>query len=296
MSLSNMYKDLASLSGQINHAIATLEELFLSRATVSSQLEMMRAAKGLVFMMEVKAGLIVSGSVAAGLLICRLPDGQWSAPLSIGASGMGFGFQVGAQSTDIVIALDTEEAVRNFKSSGNVRFGGEAHLTAGDTHSGAGPSRSEGRRIASGFTAYSRSHGLYGGVSIEGMGLVTRPDDNAAVYGHEVLLAVSPTRTLTITPSARSTSAPTLTLAPNPPLKASVDDILSGRVPPPDDALRLYTLLNALLHGQPAFPQSEPYRAQGAGGASSRTPSSHSKRGVQDTGGATPEPSVSPAR
>lgn len=50
-----------------------------------------------------------SGKLGSGLVVARLPDGSWSAPSCIGTGGVGFGFQVGADITDYVIILNTDE-------------------------------------------------------------------------------------------------------------------------------------------------------------------------------------------
>ena len=148
------------LQGQLAHAVRMLGELGASEAAArDAQLEAMRAARGLVFMTQIKAGFLVSGTIAAGLIICRTPDGGWSAPSALGATGIGMGLQMGAQTTDIIISLRTPEAVRDLISSGGIRFGGDAHYTLPDVVPGPSHGGVSHRGVGSerGVTAYSRS-------------------------------------------------------------------------------------------------------------------------------------------
>ena len=129
-------------------------------------------------------------------------------PTAAGAAGLGWGFQAGAQSTDIIIALETKEAVEAYRTAGQLKVGGDMHVTAGDK--GAG---NDAGVTSKGFTAYTHSHGLFGGISIDGMALVARNEDNAAVYGKDV----------------------------------TVQQVLDGAVTAPPEAAELYRLLEDLL-------------------------------------------------
>ena len=71
-----------------------------------------------------KAGFVFSGKAGSGLVIARLPDGSWSAPSCIATGGVGWGLQIGADLTEFVIILNSEDAVRAFSMGGNVTIGG----------------------------------------------------------------------------------------------------------------------------------------------------------------------------
>lgn len=181
-----------------------------------AQLLAMRNAQGIVFMTQRKAGLVVSGTLTSGIIICRTPGG-WSAPSSVGGAGLGMGLQLGAQSTDIIVSLQTGEAIDNLLSAGKIRLGGDAHYTMPEAMPGVSHGGTSSRAVASGsdgVTAWPVSrHGIFGGISVDGMTLSMRDSDNAAVYGGPV----------------------------------PVGDILGGRVSPPAEALELYAMLNMLL-------------------------------------------------
>jgi lipid-binding SYLF domain-containing protein len=115
------------------------------------------------------------------VVVARTGKG-WSGPSSIGTGGAGFGFQIGAEQTEFVFILNTPEAVQAFSQGGNVQFGGNMSLAAGPV----------GRTVEAGVTpvaavySYSRSQGLFGGISLEGTVIATRNEANADYYGRAV--------------------------------------------------------------------------------------------------------------
>ena len=91
---------------------------------------------GLAMFSVLKAGFVFSGKAGSGLVIARLPDGSWSAPSCIATGGVGWGLQIGADITDFVIVLNSEEAVRAFALGGNVTIGGNVSAAAGPIGTG----------------------------------------------------------------------------------------------------------------------------------------------------------------
>ncbi len=77
-----------------------------------------------------------SGKAGSGIVIARLPDGSWSAPSCIATGGVGWGLQIGADITEFVIVLNSEEAVRAFALGGNVTIGGNISAAAGPIGTG----------------------------------------------------------------------------------------------------------------------------------------------------------------
>ncbi len=161
-------------------------------------------ARGLAIIRVLKVGFGVSGKGGQGVVVARTGHG-WSGPSFIGTGGAGFGFQIGAQVTDFVFVLNNSDAVRAFSHEGNVTIGAEASAAAGpvgrDAQAGVTP-------VAAIYT-YSRSKGLFAGVSLEGAVIATQKDANRRYYGRPV--------------SARS--------------------ILSGRVSPPARASHFLSVL-----------------------------------------------------
>jgi len=141
----------------------------------------LRHSKGLAIMTVFKAGFIFSGKGGQGVVVARTGHG-WSGPSFIATGGAGWGLQIGAQVTDFVIVLNNDSAVRAFSRGGNVTIGADVSAAAGPVG-----------RTASGAVAptaavytYSRSRGLFAGVSLEGAVIGTQRDSNFRYYGRPV--------------------------------------------------------------------------------------------------------------
>lgn len=91
---------------------------------------------GLAVFQVLKAGFVFSGKAGSGLVIARLPDGSWSAPSCIATGGVGWGLQIGADITDFVVVLNSEDAVRAFSLGGNVTIAGNISAAAGPIGTG----------------------------------------------------------------------------------------------------------------------------------------------------------------
>ncbi|MDQ6808533.1 MAG: lipid-binding SYLF domain-containing protein [Verrucomicrobiota bacterium] len=141
----------------------------------------LRHARGLAIIRVLKVGFGVSGKGGEGVVVARTGHG-WSGPSFIGTGGAGWGAQIGAQLTDFVFVLNTNDAVRAFAKDGNVNVGADVSAAAGPV----------GRDLQAGVTptaaiyTYSRSKGLFAGASLEGAIVVTQKDSNARYYRHPV--------------------------------------------------------------------------------------------------------------
>ncbi|KAJ2832247.1 hypothetical protein GGI24_001303 [Coemansia furcata] len=141
-------------------------------------------AKGVAFLSVLKAGFIWSGRVGSGLVVARLPDGRWSAPSAIATAGAGVGGQIGAEITDFVMILTTDSAVKAFTHGGNVTLGTNVTVAAGPFGRSA---EASGAIInLAPVLSYSKSKGLFAGVSLEGSLIAERKDANAKLYGRPV--------------------------------------------------------------------------------------------------------------
>jgi lipid-binding SYLF domain-containing protein len=141
----------------------------------------MKAARGVAIMTVTKAGFIGSARGGTGVLVARTEKG-WSAPSAIGTGGLGVGFQAGVEITEFVIVLNTPAAVDAFAKQGNATIGGNLSAAAGPV----GRSAEAGVGLQAAVYTYSRSQGLFAGVSLEGTGIATRDEANAAYYGKPV--------------------------------------------------------------------------------------------------------------
>ncbi|KAI9006978.1 SH3 domain-containing YSC84-like protein 1 [Hyaloraphidium curvatum] len=167
-------------------------------------------AKGLAIMHVIKVAWGWSGRAGSGIVVAKLPDGTWSAPSAIGIVGAGWGAQMGAQVSDIVMVLATDDAVRSFQSRANLTFGVEIAFAIGPI------GRTGELDIALADLAplytYSKTKGLFAGISLEGSVIIERQWANEAKYGKGV----------------------------------RAEDILKGSVPRPAGSERLYAELAEL--------------------------------------------------
>jgi lipid-binding SYLF domain-containing protein len=169
-----------SLADNVDQAVTILER-FREMPEQSVPEAVMRDARGLAILTVLKAGFLFSGQGGLGLVVARTGKG-WSGPSAIGTGGAGFGFQVGAQVTEYVIVLNTDDAVRAFSHGGNVKLGADVSVAAGPVGRTVGAAVTP---VAAVYT-YSRSQGLFAGVSLEGTVIATRDGANEDYYGRAV--------------------------------------------------------------------------------------------------------------
>ncbi|CAL1708769.1 unnamed protein product [Somion occarium] len=144
-------------------------------------------AKGFAIFTIFKAGFLFSARAGSGIVIARLDDGSWSAPSAIGTAGLGVGGQAGAELTDFLVVLNSKSAVRSFMAAGSLTLGGNLSIAVGPlgrNGEAMGAVNSGGKMAA--MYSYSKTRGLFGGVSIEGSVIVERQDANAQAYRSDV--------------------------------------------------------------------------------------------------------------
>mmetsp|Transcript_53341 Transcript_53341/g.107016 ORF Transcript_53341/g.107016 Transcript_53341/m.107016 type:complete len:555 (-) Transcript_53341:320-1984(-) len=117
-----------------------LEEL--EEAGRGVMLDLLKDAVGLVFMTTIKVGGLLSGMGGTGILVSRLPDGSWSAPVAVGAFGMSWGLQIGATHADVMIVFMKPSALAPFCSAEgtDLHLGPESGIAVGPVGRRAGVS------------------------------------------------------------------------------------------------------------------------------------------------------------
>jgi len=162
---------------RLEEAAAVLQE-FTAGEDEAIPAELLQRARGIAIIPNVlRGGFIFGGRRGRGVLIVRSERGDWSNPGFITLTGGSIGGQIGMESTDLVLILANDNAVKNM-SSGKFTLGGDAAAVAGPLGrhvTGAVTFRAEGY-------IYSRSRGLFAGASFEGARLSIDDDANAAFY------------------------------------------------------------------------------------------------------------------
>lgn len=146
----------------------------------------MKNAKGLAVITVLKAGFLFSGRAGSGVIVARLPDGSWSPPSAIITAGAGVGGQIGAEITDFVFILNSKSAVELFAQLGSVTLGTNVSIAAGPVGRSAEAAGTASLKSASAVFSYSKTKGLFAGVSLEGSAIMERRDANRKFYGANV--------------------------------------------------------------------------------------------------------------
>lgn len=131
-----------------------------------------------------KAGFIFSGRAGSGIIVARLPDGSWSPPSAIVTAGAGVGGQIGAELTDFVFILNSKAAVDSFAQMGSITLGGNVSVAAGPLGRNAEAAGTASLKSASAVFSYSKTKGLFAGISLEGSAIVERREANRKFYGN----------------------------------------------------------------------------------------------------------------
>jgi lipid-binding SYLF domain-containing protein len=140
----------------------------------------------IVFPSVKKLAFGVGAEYGRGAMVCRTGEhfrGPWGAPAMYALEGGSFGFQIGGEATDLILLVMNGRGMDSILSS-KVKLGGDASVAAGPVGRTASADTDAWMRAE--MLSYSRSRGLFAGISLEGTTL--RPDDDASalVYGHAI--------------------------------------------------------------------------------------------------------------
>jgi SH3 domain-containing YSC84-like protein 1 len=130
-----------------------------------------------------KAGFIVSAKYGRGFATCRKPDGTgWTAPAGMRIEGGGFGLQAGGEGADIVMLVMSDKGMKGILAS-KFTLGGEASVAAGPV--GRDATAQTDATMHADILSWSRSRGVFGGLSLQGGTLRADEDANKALYGQK---------------------------------------------------------------------------------------------------------------
>ena len=146
--------------------------------------DLIRRAKGVFIAPQVLRGAFIFGvSGGSGVFFARGEHpGQWNGPAFYTIGEVSFGFQAGADASEVALLAMTDRGVNALLST-SVKLGADASVAAGPVGVGV---RAATANISADIVSFSRSKGLYGGVSVDGAVVATRGALNAAYYGKDV--------------------------------------------------------------------------------------------------------------
>jgi lipid-binding SYLF domain-containing protein len=171
--------DLRESQKLVTDAAYTVEA-FGTDANMQAFRDMAQKARGMLVVPQlVRAGFIIGGSGGTGALVVRDDKGTWSQPAFYTVGGASFGFQAGVESSEVVMLCMTERGVNSLLSN-QVKLGGDVSVALGPVGAGI---KGETAGLSADIVTFSRSKGLYGGVSLEGAVVAVRGKLNDAYYG-----------------------------------------------------------------------------------------------------------------
>ncbi len=131
-----------------------------------------------------KAGFIIGAQYGRGFAVCRRGGGAgWTAPAAMQMEGGSFGFQIGVSDTDVLLLVMNDRGMHHLVES-KFTLGGDASVAAGPL--GRTAAAETDATMQAEILSYSRTHGIFAGISLAGASLRPDKDDNRALYGHDI--------------------------------------------------------------------------------------------------------------
>ncbi len=176
--------DKATETERIRRAAEVLKEINATPET-SIPSDLLQSAECVIIIPSMmKGGFIFGGNYGRGVADCREADGSWSSPSMMMIAGGSFGAQIGGEAVDLVLLGMNKKARTALESGSKVTLGAGASVSAGPVGRTAGAGTNA--EMQAEFLTYSRSRGLFAGITLNGATL--RPDEkgNEALYGVKV--------------------------------------------------------------------------------------------------------------
>ena len=166
---------------RVAEAATVLEEI-MAAADKAVPSAIMEKAEGIaVFPSMLKGGLVFGAQHGRGILSVRdKKNGGWSAPAFLTINGGSFGMQIGAQAIDLVLVINGQRGLEQLVKN-QFKIGADAAVTAGPV--GRDASASTDLQMRAQILSYSRSRGLFAGVTLNGSTIRQDRDANERFYG-----------------------------------------------------------------------------------------------------------------
>lgn len=143
--------------------------------------EIVEDAKGLIIVPNLlNAGFVIGGKRGKGLALIKQENGSWSNPVFVSLTGGSVGFQAGVQKIDLILVFKKTSTLTNLGKS-DFTLGGEISVAAGPV--GRNSSAKTNDELTAEVYSYSRSRGLFAGISIDGAVIKVTDELNRDFYG-----------------------------------------------------------------------------------------------------------------
>lgn len=145
--------------------------------------ELLSQTNGIIIIPKlINAGLVIGGKRGKGVAMVKLADGKWSNPVFVTLTGGSFGLQVGIQSVDLVLVFKKAQTLQRI-GTGSFTLGGDISAAAGPV--GRSSSANTDYKLEAEVYSYSRSRGLFAGISLNGAKLDIDAKQDKEFYGSD---------------------------------------------------------------------------------------------------------------
>lgn len=180
--LSALAQDRAKDNERLTSSEAVINEIMATPDKGIPETILARASCVVVVPSYKKGAFVVGAEYGQGVATCRTPNG-WSAPVFVKLEGGSFGWQIGGQSTDLVLLAMNQRGLQDMLKN-KFKLGADAAASAGPV--GRNAQAGTDWKLNAEFLTYSRSKGLFAGLDLTGTLMSQNVDDTRAEYGHDV--------------------------------------------------------------------------------------------------------------
>lgn len=171
--------DVSKETERINKSSIVIKDFAGKKETIPH--ELIEKYNGLVIIPDlINAGFGIGGKRGKGIAMVKLPDGRWSDPVFVTLTGGSIGLQIGVQSVDLILVFHHANVLTKVKN-GDFTIGGDVSAAAGPV--GRSTSANTDIKLQAEVYSYSRSRGLFAGVSVNGANLSIDKTADANFYG-----------------------------------------------------------------------------------------------------------------
>lgn len=176
-------KEKAEPLQRLDEAAAVVQEIMATRDRSIPQ-DLLDKAQCIVIVPGLKKGaFILGGKYGKGYISCRRKGSGWSAPGTVRVEGGSVGLQFGGSESDVIMLVMNERGVNKLLTS-KFTLGGEGAVAAGPV--GREATAQTDAMMHAEILSWSRSQGLFAGVSLQGATLRQDLSDNSVIYGRKI--------------------------------------------------------------------------------------------------------------
>jgi lipid-binding SYLF domain-containing protein len=179
-------KSITSELEKVNDAIEVIEEMVEIPEEGIPEVLLSKAYGIAIIPKVIKAAWMVGGRYGKGVLLVRDESSRWGNPCFIRIAGGSVGWQIGIQSVDIILVFKRKKSIESI-TEGKITLGADAAVAAGPV--GRRAEISTDIELEAEIYSYSKSRGLFAGVSIEGSSIQIEAEANSSFYDQDYLSA-----------------------------------------------------------------------------------------------------------